>query len=169
MNNTDGLFTVVCKCGQIFAAEVGQCVCGKKTGDLKLNIPEMLNRVYNSDEESDTTDDAISLVIEVFWNLFDCYDIMNDVLLQADVSKLNKSLLVTFMAQTFKYSEQVPAHTEFCNRVIVRMRELGSTEEQIKRSTSGLLGAGKYWEDMKMFGAPTWLSGPNPEKFPNKS
>lgn len=160
MEPSDGLFTVKCECGIEFPAEAGECSCGKKKGELKLDIDQFLNRVYETQEKK--LDEAMDLVFEVFWQLYDKFDIMNDILARADVSKLNSTMMVGFLSQTFRYDMHVPNHVNFCQRVEDRLRELGEPETRVSSLLKGLRGSGKYWEDMKVLGAPGWLTGPKP-------
>lgn len=158
-----GLFTVECDgCKTVFPAENRKCTCGAHKGELKLNVDEMLRRVYAkcADEEKA---DGLDIVFDVFWNLHDKWDIMNEILTKADVSKLNESLMVGFMVQTFKYINKVPAHLDFCDRSAARMKELGLTDEKIEDLVGNYRETGDYWENMKAYGAPVWLTGPKPE------
>jgi hypothetical protein len=102
-------------------------------------------------------------VFDVFWNLHAKWDVMNEILTKVDVTKLNESLMVGFMVQTFKYIKQVPAHLEFCDRVAVRLKEIGLSDKEIADLVDNYRETGDYWESMKAYGAPEWLSGPKPE------
>jgi len=158
-----GLFTVTCEaCKNVYPAEDRKCSCGLSKGELKLDIDKMLNRIYEQ-AASGAKRDGIDVIFDVFWNLHAKWDIMNEILTKADVSKLNESLMVAFMVQTFKYIKQVPAHLEFCDRSAARMKELGLTDEEIEDLVGNYRETGDYWESMKAYGAPEWLSGPKPE------
>ena len=160
-----GLFTVTCDaCKTVFPAENMKCSCGAQKGELKLDVDKMLNRIYEQIVTNEKRSrDGVDVVFDVFWNLHAKWDIMNEILTKADVSKLNENLLVAFMVQTFKYIKQVPAHTNFCDRAEIRLRELGLTEEEIHDLVDNYRETGDYWESMKTLGAPEWLSGPKPE------
>ena len=160
MQLSDGLFTVKCDCGIEFPAEAGTCPCGKKKGDLQLDIDQFLDRVYKTIEKNDH--EAMDLVFDVFWQLYDKFNIMNDILAKVDVSKLNPTLMVGFLSQTFRYDMHIPNHEKFCQRVEFRLRELGEPEKRITSLLQGLRGSGKYWEHMNSLGAPAWLTGPKP-------
>lgn len=161
-NPSDGLFTVLCECGVEFPAENNQCSCGKHIGELKLNIDEMLNKIYLLSEKNEA-DDALDIVFDVYWNLHNMFPIMNDILSKIDISKLNGSILVGFMAQTFKYIDQVPNHLPFCDRAAARMTEMGYDDQRIHNLVDPYRKTGTYWQDMKTLGAPEWLSGPKPK------
>lgn len=158
-----GLFTVECDgCKTIFPAENRKCSCGATKGQLKLDVPLFLERVYSCVEDEDSPNaDGLDIVFDVFWNLYDKWDIMNDIMGQADVNRLNETLLVGFMVQTFKYIKQVPNHLIFLDKAVVRMRELGVEEKRIKELVDRYRDTGDYWKNMA--GVPSWLSGPRPE------
>lgn len=160
MNETDGLFTVKCECGIEFPAENNQCSCGKTKGDLKLDVPKFLNRVYCMQDIKNAA--TIDVIFETFWQLYDKFDIMNDILDKADVNVLNSTMMIAFLTQTFRYDMHVPNHTIFCGKVEARLRETGEPEDRIKRLLQGLRGSGEYWKDMGTLGAPAWLTGPKP-------
>lgn len=158
-----GLFTVTCEaCENVFPAEDGKCSCGLSKGALKLDIDKMLSRIYEQCASGEKRD-GIDVVFDVFWNLHAKWDVMNEILTKADVSKLNESLMVAFMVQTFKYIKQVPAHLDFCDRSAARMKELGLSDEEVEDLVGNYRETGDYWESMKAYGAPEWLSGPKPE------
>lgn len=158
-----GLFTVTCEaCKNVFPAEDRKCSCGLSKGELKLDIDKMLNRIYEKCASGKRAD-GLDTVFDVFWNLHAKWDLMNEILTKADVTKLNESLMVGFMVQTFKYIKQVPAHLEFCDRAEAQMRVLGKSEEEIEDLVGNYRETGDYWESMKAYGAPEWLSGPKPE------
>lgn len=161
---SDGLFTVVCeRCSTIFPAEVGKCTsCGERKGNLKLDIDQMLNRVYDALSKGEE-DDAADIVFDVFYNLYSRFDLMSDVLAKVDVAKLNSHLMLAFMVQTFRYIKQVPSHLDFCDRCAKEMKKQGMEDARIHSLVDRYRETGKYWDDMKMLGAPEWLTGPKPE------
>ncbi len=160
---SDGLFVVVCdNCKTSFPAEAGKCSCGTVKGELKLDIDKMLNRVYDLHAEGKHAH-AMDVVFDVYWNLYNKWDIMNEILTKADVSKLDGGLLVGFMVQTFKYIKKVPAHLDFCDRAAARMKEMGYDDKRIHDLVDRYRETGDYWESMATYGAPEWLSGPKPE------
>jgi len=160
---SDGLFIVECEgCKSVFPAENGKCFCGLIKGKLLLDIDKMLDRVYNL-HASDKDDAALDVVFDVFWQLHAKFDIMNNILSKVDLTKIDESIMVGFMVQTFKYSKQVPEHTAFCNKVAARMKEIGRSDEDIHDIVDNYVDAGDYWESMKTLGAPEWLTGPKPE------
>lgn len=160
-----GLFTVECdSCKTAFPAENRKCSCGAVKGELKLNVPLFLERVYSRVEDEDSPNAAgLDIVFDVFWNLYDKWDIMNDIMGQADVNRLNETLMVGFMVQTFKYIAKVPNHLTFCDKAAVRMKELGLDDKRIHDLVDRYRDTGDYWKNMKTYGAPTWLTGPKPE------
>jgi len=159
-----GLFTVDCECGTTFVVEDIVCPsCHKMKGTLKLHIPKFLTRVYTFSEE-DQDDDALDVIFDVFWNLHNKFDIMNDILGQLDFNKLNENLMVGLMTQTFKYAQQVPNHKILCDKSEARMREQGADDKLIHDLVDPYrVDAEKYWKDMEAFGAPEWLTGPKPQ------
>lgn len=163
-NPSDGLFTIICKCGCIFPAEDGKCSsCQETLGDLCLDVDKMLNRIYELNSTGKPIS-AIDVVCDVYWHLFDKFDIMNNILEKVDVNKLAPSVLTAFLMQTFKYIKQVPNHLIFCDRVEAKLREDGESEKRINNLTARYRTTGDYWESMEQFGAPIWLSGPKPKE-----
>lgn len=162
---SDGLFTVECdSCKTCFPAENMGCSCGAKKGELRLDVPGFLNKVYSLVEpETKSNARALDVVFDVFWNLYSRWDIMNDIMGQVDVNRLNESLMVGFMVQTFKYIKQVPNHLVFLDKAVVRMRELGVEEDRIHELVDRYRETGDYWKNMDSLGAPAWLTGPKPE------
>lgn len=161
---SDGLFTVVCeRCSTVFPAEAGKCnSCGERKGDLKLDIDQMLKRVYDFMADA-REDEAADVVFDVFYNLYSKFDLMSEVLSKVDVSKLNSHLMLAFMVQTFRYAKQVPSHLDFCDRCAKEMKNQGMEDARIHSLVDRYRQAGNYWDDMKMLGAPEWLTGPKPE------
>lgn len=161
-SSSNGLFTVDCDCGKTFPAEDGKCSCGLSKGKLHLDIDKMLEKIYQYHADG-KQDSAMDVVFDVYWQLYNMFDVMNDILAKVDVSKLDGAILVGFMTQTFKYIKQVPNHLDFCDRVAARMRELGYDDKRIHDLVDRSRTTGSYWEDMKTLGAPEWLSGPKPK------
>lgn len=160
---SQGLFTVECEaCKTVFPAENGKCSCGLAKGKLMLDIDKMLGSIYEL-QTQDKSRQALDIIFDVFWQLHTKFDLMNEILTKADVTKLDETLMVGFMVQTFKYIKQVPAHLDFCNRAEAQLRVVGLTEEEIHEVVDNYRDAGDYWENMKMLGAPEWLTGPKPE------
>jgi len=161
---SDGLFTVDCKlCHNLFPAENKLCECGSSKGELHLDIDKMLNRVYELNA-SNKIDDSIDVVFDVFWQLYNKFEIMNSILGKADVSKLDSNLIVAFLVQTFKYIEHVPNHLPFCDKAETRLLELGFTEGSAKKLLLTYRDTGSYWINMDRYGAPEFLTGPKPTK-----
>lgn len=162
---SDGLFTIKCECGVIYRAENRKCTCEKTQGELNFNVPRFLTRLYalsDEGEKSGKTDKGIDLIFDVFFNLHDRFDIMNEILGQVDVNKLTSSPLYSMMSRTFKYSPQIPNHIGFVDRVEARYRELGMDEKRIHNLVDKMRGPGDYWKTMETLGAPIWISGPKP-------
>lgn len=158
-----GLFTVECSaCKTIFPAENGKCSCGEMKGELKLDIDSMLNKVYDlhaKDEDSR----AMDVIFDTFWQLYDKYDIMSDILAKTDVSKVDGGLLVGFMVQTFKYIKKVPAHLDFCDRAAARMKDLGYDDKRIHDLVDRYRETGDYWDNMRALGVQGGFLGGPPE------
>lgn len=160
---SDGLFTVTCKCGNIFPAEDLGCVCGAKFGELKLDIEKTLTRLYDLSAAKEI-DKGHDLIVDVFWNLAFMHNIMNDILGQLDISKLEPSLMIGFLVQTFKYDKQIPNHIILFEKVENKLKELGRGEEEINKTLKGLKTSGSYWADMKALGAGWRISGVPPKE-----
>ena len=156
---TNKLFTIQCKCGNCFPAEEGKCSCGNATGDLKLDVDQFLSRIYAAPDE----DSSMDIVYNTFYHLHNRFDIMNDILIKIDVSKISPCMMCAFLTQTFKYIKQVPNHLIFLANCENRLREMNFSEKRIKNIFEGLRETGNYWKDMEYFGAPTVIMGPKPE------
>jgi hypothetical protein len=160
-----GLFTITCRCGTTFPVEDIVCpTCQQMSGELKLDIAQFLDRTYRLSEEG-RDDRALDVIFDVFWNLHDHFDVMNDILGQLDFNRLNSSLMVGLMVQTFKYAKQVPNHRMLCDKSEACMRERGADDKKI----AGLVepyraDADEFWQEMEQLGAPQWLTGPKPQR-----
>lgn len=168
MENANGLFSLKCVCGQVFKPEINNncpnCNLSRtQHKEVILDINQFLDRVYSL-EVADKRADAIDVIFDVFFNLWDNYDIMNSVLDTIDPSKLSGGSMCSVLTNTFKYSEQVPNHKVFFQKVCAEYIKRGKTEQEIKRTLSGLEGAGNHWETMEQLGATGWIWGPNPNK-----
>lgn len=165
MENSDGLFTVICDCGSVFSPEVNKTCpkCSNSLGKLVLDIDKFLIKV-TSFEAEDRKEDAIDMIFDVFFNLWNKYDIMNSILDKIDVSKLSGGSLCSILTNTFKYSEQIPNHVIFFQKVSDEYIRRGKTPEQVKKILVGLQGAGNHWEYMEQLGATGYIWGPNPNK-----
>jgi len=162
------LFKLTCECETIYDPESNvdcpNChkahMCHK---ELTLDIDKFLSIIYelNSDNKPDA---AMDLIFDVYFNLHDRFDIMNIIVEKIDVKKINLSLMIGFLVQTFKYIKQVPAHSLLCDRVAHRALEIGEPEERIHKLVDKYRTTGNYWEDMKMFGAPEIITGPKPNE-----
>lgn len=162
-NPSEGLFTVLCECGTIFPAEVGACdICKTSKGELKLNIDKMLDRVYELHTQ-DKDSRAMDVVFDTFWQLYDKYDIMNDIMGRVDMLKIDEGLMVGFMVQTFKYVKKIPNHAVFCDRAAARMRELGADDKRVHDLVDHYRETGNYWENMRAYGVQGGFMGGPPE------
>lgn len=104
----------------------------------------MLERLYSI---SHSRAKALDFIFDIYWHLYDKYEIMNEILDKVDISKLDGSLLCGFMSQTFKYSEQVPNHIEFCRKSEIRLKELNYSEKEINEIMHMYSNAGDYWKN----------------------
>lgn len=160
---SDSLFTVVCDgCKNVFPAEDGKCSCGNVKGELKLDIDKMLNRVYDLHANGKHAD-AMDVVFDTFWQLYDKFDLMSEILAKVDASKLDGGLLVGFMVQTFKYVKKIPAHSDFCDRAAARMKDMGYDDNRIHDLVDRYRETGSYWDDMKALGVQGGFMGGPPE------
>lgn len=161
-NYSDGLFTVNCDtCHTVFPAEQETCSCGQRSGKLLFDVDKALDRIYTL-SAADKKIQAVDTILDIFYHLTWQWDFMNELLTKADVSRMNTSCMVSILSSTFKYSEQVSSHTDFLQRVEVRLRETGESEERIESLVRGLRGAGNYWERMKGY-PPNIVGYPPPE------
>lgn len=162
-DSSPGLFTVKCNaCSKTFPAEAGQCECGSSKGELILDIDKMLESIY-SFHSQDKVDEALDIIFDVYWNLYNKFDIMNDILAKIDVTKIGNSIIVGFLMQTFKYIKQVPNHLPFCDRAAAQMKAMGADDKKIHDLVDNYRKTGDYWKAMEAYGAPTFISGPKPE------
>lgn len=92
------------------------------------------------------------------------YELMNEIQGKVDVTKLEYSVIIAFLMQTFKYDSVVPNHIVLYKKAESYFRDKGETEEKIKGLICGFEGAGNYWDAMKAYGAPVWLKGHEPNK-----
>ncbi len=174
MENSEGLFALTCECDTIYAPELKKCPsCGKGTQfqkHLELKYDLFFEKVYSLLENKKRAD-GIDLVYDVFFELYNRFDIMNDILSKIDTSKLTGGVLVSLMSQTFKYRHDIPAHTDYCNRAAVRLRELGSSEKEIDRYMKDFrdVDVKRFWGDMAAYGAPNGLFGVGPGKLEGDS
>ncbi len=165
MNNlSDGLFTVQCECGIDFPAENLKCSCGLTKGPLQLDVDRFLDKVYDVSSTMYDVQLAVDLVFEVFWQLYDKYDIMNQILEKTDPSKIDIGTSISILTNTFKYSKQIPNHKIFFNKVYQDMLRRGKTKEESKTTLKGLEGVGDFWKRMEMYGATdSLIFGPRPK------
>lgn len=162
-NPSEKLFTIECEsCKDIFYAEDGKCLCGLSKGKLQLDVDGFLNKVYDLHVQNED-DRALDVVFDVFWQLYDKYDIMSDILGKVDMLKIDEGLMVGFMVQTFKYVKKVPNHPVFCDRAAARMRELGADDKRVHDLVDHYRETGNYWENMRAYGVQGGFMGGPPE------
>lgn len=164
MERGNEFFVLDCECGVGYTPiDSDKCpVCDeRKVKDIYLNVDGFLERVYLRVSE-DKDDVALDIVFGVFWNLWDKFQIHNEILTKADVNRLSEVLMVGLMTQTFKYIKQVPAHLDFCDRSAKRMAELGMDEKRIHDLVDRYRETGDYWKNMKVLGATGIMWGPRP-------
>lgn len=159
LDYSDGLFTVSCTCGLIFKAENLQCTCGLTNGTLHLDINKMLDRIYNN-----STNHALATIYDTFDHLYHRFDLMNQILDQINLSKINSTIIIAFLVSTFKYIEQVPNHLIFLEKAKIRLKELNLSDDHIYRITNPFSKTGNYWQNMKILNAPESITGYNPYK-----
>jgi len=166
MENSDGLFQLTCVCDNTYAPELGKCpACGKNTMHqkaLELDYQKFFDRLTTLDKS-----DAMDVLYDVFFNLWNRYDIMDKILTDIPLDKIPTSLMVGCMSNTFKYKDKLPNFVDFCNRVFTRMRELGKPEKDIESYAKSFrdVDVKRHWEDMKALGVsfPSMMFGPGPE------
>lgn len=166
MSDKYGLYTLVCECDTSYDPEQNTDCPGCHKAfmfhkDFLFDTDKFLNLVASF---KDNDDHAMDIIFDVYYQLHDKFHIMNDICNKIDVNKYDLSILIGFTVQTFKYSDQVLGHELLCNRIAQKMRDDGEPEERITDLIGNYRQAGNYWKEMKMLGAPEWLSGPNPNK-----
>lgn len=166
-NNDDGLFRLVCACEMIYAPEsydnCPACGAGRPAHkEMLLDIDKFYERVFSLQDKN--VDSAMDVIMDVFSNLWDKYDLMDKILEKGEVSKMTGSVMCGILTNTFKYSEQVPNHKIFFQKVCDEYTKRGATPEKIRRTLSGLEGDDNYWESMGKLGATGLIWGPNPNK-----
>lgn len=164
MNNKYGFYTLTCECDMSYNPEENDnCPnCHKEHmfhTKFEFSVDKFLETVYSLNENHDK---ALDVVFDAYWQIYDKFDVMNEIAGKIDVTKLDLSVLVGFLTQTFPYIKQVPNHMELVTKIEQKMRDAGETEERVENLLKGLRSTGNYWEDMEMLGAPAWLSGPKP-------
>lgn len=91
------------------------------------------------------------------------YDLISDVLNELDFKRIDNTLIfLGLLTATFKYSEKIPtSYYPFYHRFKHFM--LNDKKISLKKFNDGYKkfekGAGNYWKDMDMLGAPEWISG----------
>lgn len=126
-------------------------------------ITAFLERIYQLCAKHDENS-----AIEYVYNTLDDLiiagklDDLNAILSEVDITKVDLVVALGFLTNTFKYSEQIPNHIIFYNKVEAHMRAIGQSEEDIRVCLHGLEDVGDYWKHMELLGAPEWFSGPKP-------
>lgn len=166
-HNSDGLFQLTCECNNIYAPELKNCsACGKDTRfqkALHLDNAKFFERMFTL-QNSGKKDDAMDVLFDVFWQLHSRFDIMNNILADIPLSKIDGGLIVGVMSNTFAYKHKLSNFVDFCNRVAVRLKELGSSEEEVTSYMRNFRDADvkKHWGDMAALGVPNGLFGVSP-------
>lgn len=160
---SDGLFTVKCDCGETFRPEDEGVVVYHKDHkhELLLDVEKMLERAYNAESR----DKAIDVIFDVYYHLYNRFDLMNEILKNIDVNKLDGGMICSILTQTFRYIPQVPEHMVFYEKCKIRLKDLGYPDDRIKKVLDGFDNVGDYWENAAALGIPEWLTGPNPNRI----
>ena len=170
MENSNGLFQLTCVCDNVYAPELGKCPsCGKGTmhqKKLELDYQKFFDKMIAL-QEAGKKSGAMDVLMDVFWQLWSRYDIMDKILTDLPLDKVHNSIMIGCMSNTFKYKPQLPNFVDFCNRSFDVMRSRGKDEKELEtyRIQFRDVDVKKHWENMKAFGVqfPNALFGPGPE------
>lgn len=162
--DADFLFTIICQCDNSYAAELEKCpncqLSIREKKNLLFDIPIFLDKIYTHQQLD--KQDTVDLVFDVYYHLYNRFDLMIEIYNQIDITKISSTLMVSFLCQTFKYIKQVPNHLIFLEQAKNQLRKNGDSEERINKLFMGFGSDNKYWESMEKLGAPAWLTGPKP-------
>lgn len=169
MENSDGLFQLTCECNNVYAPELGKCpTCDKNTTHqkaLNLDYQKFFEKIISL-QNDDKKDSALDVVFDVFFNLWNRYDIMNNILKDIPVDKLSPTLMVGLLSNTFKYADKLPDYLNFCDKSFTQMRLLGKPEDEIEEYIRDFrnVDVKKHWDNMKALGVsfPNMIFGPGP-------
>lgn len=169
MEGSEGLFQLTCQCDNVYAPELGKCpACEKDTRfqkTLGLDYQKFFDKMIALEAE-DKDADAMDVLFDVFFNLWDRYDIMDNIIKDIPLDKVSTTLMVGCLSNTFKYADKLPNYLDFCDRAFAQMRELGKPEDEIQSYIRDFrdVDVKKHWDDMKTLGVsfPNLIFGPGP-------
>ena len=164
MENSDEFFTLVCVCDTEFCpADTKTCpTCPSFQGKgMKFNVDGFLDKVYELHAQGKRAD-SLDVIYDAFFNFWDRFDIMTEVLQKADLSKMGSSAMLSILTNTFKYSSRLPEHTVFLQKVANEYAQRGKSVQEIKELLQGLEGDKGFWEGMAELGATGIMWGSKP-------
>lgn len=165
MENSDKFFTLICVCDMEYCpANTKTCPSCQKSQskEMKFNVDGFLERVYELHAEGKKAD-SLDVIYDAFFNFWDRFDIMTEVLQKADISKMGNSAMLSILTNTFKYSSRLPEHTIFFQKVANEYAKRGESKERIEKLLRGLGGDKGFWEGMAELGANGIIWGPKPK------
>lgn len=176
MEGSEGLFLLTCVCDNVYDPELRKCPsCDKDTRhqkSLELDYQKFFDKVCALHEAGKKAD-SMDVLFDVFFNLWNRYDIMDKILVGIPLDRIGGGLMVGCMSNTFKYKDHLPNFVDFCNRVAARMREMGKDEKEIESYMRDFrdVDTKKHWADMKALGVqfPNMIFGPGPEGEQNEN
>lgn len=166
--NSKEFFIQTCECGTNYTVNVST-VCPSCRLDLShvthrtFNVDGFLNKIYQLSLRK-LEDSALDVMFDAFYNLWNRFDLMIEILDKVDITKLTDSVMTGFLVCTFKYSLQLSNYYNFFNKVSQELINRGKPESEIKEMLEGLSSENNYWAHMKLFGASESLTGYNPYK-----
>lgn len=160
-------FKFVCECNEIYSpAQSKECPLCKKSSrfhkELVFDCDGFINRITELSSNENGIGSAIGLTMDAFWQLWDKYNIMTDILQKIDVNKLHTTILISILTCTFKYSKNLPEHIIFFKKVYDKMVANGESKKSVRATLKGLEGAGDFWKTMDALGATDLFWGPRP-------
>lgn len=163
--NDEELFKTICECDFIYLSKLQKCPKCEKSIRFQKDIIFDYSKFFEYVIElQNKTNKCIDLIMDVFFNLWDRFDIMNNILKDFPINQSSTSMLISVMMNTFKYSNKIPVYLEFCDKSFDRMKGLGVSEEQISKYKKQYrdIDLDKYWGDLKTLGVtfPSSMFGP---------
>jgi hypothetical protein len=163
------MFTMKCNCGIVYNPKETNDKCSDcklhfaGNANMCFDTDSFINKIYDMCNDSSCKENIAIFIFDTYWNLYNRFDVMDDIALKLDPAKMSIQSMICILSSTFKYADQVKNHKIFYDKVKLQMINLNESEERITKLLKGLDFAGNYWDDMKKYGAPEWLSGPIPK------
>jgi hypothetical protein len=130
---------------------------------MSININNFYESLYQS---SFSTDKLIDSIYDFFWDdVKDNFELMDEVLLKINISKLPISIIICFLSCSFKYDSELKNYSDFYKRVVDDLKARGESEERIKNLLIGFESSNGYWKYMDALGIPEFITGIRPPKI----